>query len=104
MVEKKYSKDRLEKSRTLFLEPSINTSLEFALKNVVAKNFGRVVGMIANIDSVIEHHIINNCAKALEDKDRIDCIAQANDLKTGALNRIAEKLTEQCGGEMGYID
>jgi hypothetical protein len=60
--------------------------------------------MVANIDSAIEHHIINNCAMALEEKDRIDCITKANDLKTGALNRIAEKLTEQCGGEMEYID
>lgn len=104
MSEKKYPKDRLEKSRTLFLEPRVNTGLELALKNVEDKNFSRVVGIIANIDSVVEHHIINNCAKALEEKDRIDCISKANDLKIDALNRIAEKLTEQCGGDMEYLD
>ena len=62
------------------------------------------VSSISTIDKIIEHHIINNCAKAENEELRIDCVTKAEDIKIKSLNRLSEALIEKCGGEMNYID
>jgi len=100
----KYSADRLEKSRFWFLEPKIESGTKYALKSLQDKDMSHFVSSISTIDKIIEHHIINNCAKAENEELRMDCINKAENMKTRSLNRLSEALTEKCGGEMTYID
>jgi len=104
MTEKKYSTDRLEKSRSWFLEPKIESGTKYALKSLQNGDMSHFVSSISTIDKIIEHHIINNCTKAENEELRIDCVTKAEDMKIKALNRLSEALTEKCGGEMEYID
>ena len=104
MPDKKFSKERLEKSRSWFLEPKIESGTKYALKSLQDNDMSHFISSISTIDKTIEHHIINNCTKAENEELRIDCITKAEDMKIKALNRLSEALTEKCGGEMEYID
>lgn len=57
-----------------------------------------------NIDSAVEHHIMNNCAKAENEEIRTDCVNKANNVKIRAINILSEVLVEKCGGELHYLD
>ena len=51
------------------------------------------------IDSAVEHHIVNNCTRAENEELRIDCVNKAINVKI-SLNRLSEALVEKCGGEL----
>ena len=104
MSEKKYSGDRLEKSRKFFLEPKIEISKDFAIKRLQEGNMSDFLHSVVAIDSAIEHHIINNCAKAENENIRIKCVNEAINIKIRVINRLSEELVEKCGGEMIYSE
>lgn len=101
---KKYSKERLEKSRFLFLEPRVESGISYAINNLEEGDMAHFLNIVATIDSRVERHIINNCANAKNEDIRIDCINKAMEIKVKALNRLGEALVNKCGGEMHYID
>lgn len=104
MPEKKYSKERLEKSRKLFLEPKVDISVEFGIKRLNEGDMTEFVQSIASVDSSVEHHIINNCANAENEETRIDCMTNANNIKIRSINKLSEALVDKCGGEMHYVE
>ena len=101
---KKYSKERLDKSRFLFLEPRVELGISYALNNLVEGDMANFLNAVAGIDSRVVHHIVNNCANAENEEIRIDCVNKAINIKVKALNRLGEALVNKCGGEMHYID
>lgn len=101
---KKYSKERLDKSRFLFLEPKIESGISHALNLLEEGDMAHFLNSAAIVDSVVEHHIINNCVNAENEEIRIDCINKAINIKVSALNRLGEALVNKCGGEMHYIE
>ena len=103
-MSKKYSKERLDKSRFLFLEPSVESGISHALNRLEEGDMSHFLNSVAQIDSRIEHHIINNCSNAEDEEARIDCINKAINIKVSALNRLSERLIDKCGGEMNYIE
>ena len=103
-MEKKYSKERLEKSRLWFLEPKVEISRDFAIKRLQEGNMTEFLQSIMSIDSYVEHHIMNNCAKAEKEDIRIKCVNEAINIKIKTLNRLSEALVEKCGGELSYIE
>lgn len=103
-MSKKYSRERLEKSRKLFLEPKIEMSLDSAINRLKIGNMTEFLQSTMNIDSVVEHHKINNCANAENEEIRIDCVIKADNIKIRALNRLSETLVEKCGGNMIYLE
>jgi len=100
----KFSKERLEKSRYWFLEPKVESGTKYAIKSLEDGDMSHFISSISTIDKVIEHHIINNCAKAENEDLRIDCITKAENIKIKSLNRLSEALTEKCGGKINYLD
>ena len=103
-MSKKYSKERLEKSRFLFLEPRVESGISYAINTLEEGDMAHFLNIVATIDSRVEHHIMNNCANAENEDIRIDCINKAMEIKVKALNRLGEVLVNKCGGEMHYID
>lgn len=103
-MEKKFSKERLEKSRKLFLEPRIEISLNSAVNRLREGHMSEFLFSVMNVDSTIEHHIMNNCAKAENEDIRIKCVNDATNVKIRALNRLSEVLVEKCGGELSYTE
>jgi len=104
MQEKKYSKERLEKSRLWFLEPQVEISRNSAIKKLQEGNMTEFLQSVMNIDSSVEHHIMNNCARAENEGIRIDCVNKANNIKIRTINRLSEALVEKCGGELNYLE
>lgn len=104
MPEKKYSKERLEKSRFWFLEPTVESGINYGIKILEEGNMAEFLNSVASIDSVVEHHIINNCARAENEEIRIDCVTKAKNVKIRAINRLSEVLVEKCGGEIHYLE
>lgn len=104
MPEKKYSKERLEKSRTLFLEPKVEISLNSAINRLKEGHMSEFLFSVMTVDSSVEHHIMNNCTKAENEDIRIKCVNEATNVKIRALNRLSEMLIEKCGGELSYIE
>ena len=103
MSERKFSKERLEKSRSLFLEPQVEISRDIAIKRLQEGDMTEFLQSTMGIDSAIEHHIMNNCARAENEELRIDCVNKAINVKIKAINRLSEALVEKCGGELNYI-
>lgn len=101
---KKYSKERLDKSRFLFLEPSVESGISYALGRLEEGDISHFLNSVAKIDSKIEHHIINNCSNAEDEETRIDCINKDINIKVSAINRLSERLVDKCGGKMNYIE
>lgn len=104
MPEKKFSKERLEKSKFWFLEPKIEYGIDYALKRLDEKDMTGFLLATATIDSNIEHHIMNNCAMAENEDIRIKCVTDAHNIKIRALNRLGEALVDKCGGVLEYIE
>lgn len=104
MADKKYTKERLEKSRLLFIQPKIKSGISYAIKTLEEGNMTEFLSVVTGIDSAIEHHIINNCTKAEDEDIRIDCITKANNLKIRTINKLSEVLAEKCGGDVYYIE
>lgn len=104
MPERKFSKERLEKSRFWFLEPHVEISRDVAVKRLQEGNMTEFLQSIMGIDSAVEHHIMNNCARAENEELRIDCVNKAINIKIRAINRLSEALVEKCGGELDYIE
>jgi len=104
MADKKFSKERLEKSRLWFLEPQVEISRDSAIERLQEGNMTEFLQSIMNIDSAVEHHIINNCTKAENEEIRIDCVNKAINIKIRAINRLSEVLVEKCGGEIHYLE
>lgn len=104
MPEKKFSKERLEKSRLWFLEPQVEISREVAIKRLQECNMTEFLQSTMNIDSSVEHHIINNCARAENEEIRIGCTNKAINVKIRDLNRLSEALVEKCGGDIHYLE
>lgn len=59
---------------------------------------------MASIDSEIEHHVMNNCAKAESEDVRIKCVIDARNLKIRAINRLGDALWDKCGGTLTYLE
>ncbi len=104
MEKKKYSEERLEKSRKLFLEPRVEISLNSAINRLNEGHMSEFLFSTMNIDSAVEHHIVTNCAKAINEDIRIKCVNEATNIKIRALNRLSEVLVEKCGGELHYTE
>lgn len=104
MPERKFSKERLEKSRSLFLEPQVEISRDIAIKRLQEGDMTEFLQSTMGIDSSIEHHIMNNCARAENEELRIDCINKAINIKMRTINRLSEALVEKCGGEIHYLE
>ena len=102
MTERKFSKERLEKSRFWFLEPHVEISRDVA-KKLQEGNMTEFLQSTMEIDSAVEHHIINNCTRAENEELRIDCVNKAINIKIRAINRLSEALVEKYGGELDYI-
>lgn len=103
-MEKKYSEERLEKSRKLFLEPRVEISLNSAVNRLREGHMSEFLFSVMIIDSSVEHHIVNNCANAENENIRIKCVNDATNIKIRALNRLSETLVEKCGGEISYTE
>lgn len=103
-MSKKYSKGRLDKSRFLFLDPSIGSGISHAFNRLEEGDIAHFLNSVANIDTKIEHHIINNCSNAEDEETRIDCINKAINIKVNAINRLSERLVDKCGGKMNYLE
>ena len=104
MPEKKYSEERLEKSRKLFLEPRVEISLNSAVNRLREGHMSEFLFSVMTIDSSVEHYIMNNCANAENEDIRIKCVNKATNVKIRALNRLSEVLVEKCGGELDYTE
>ena len=104
MSERKFSKERLEKSRFWFLEPRVEISRDVAVKRLQEGNMTEFLQSTMGIDSAVEHHIMNNCTRAENEELRIDCVNKAINVKIRAINRLSEALVEKCGGELNYIE
>lgn len=104
MTEKKYSKERLEQSRKLFLEPRVGMSIDSTTnKFMYDENMTNFILSTMNVATSIEHHIMNNCTKGENEEVRIDCVNEANKLKRKSIDKFSELLTEKCGGIMYYL-
>lgn len=104
MPEKKYSKERLEKSRFWFLEQAVENGISSGIKTLEEGNFTEFLNTVAGIDSIVEHHKMTKCVKAENEEVRIDCISKVDNVKIRSLNRLSEMLVEKCGGYMHYIE
>ncbi len=103
-MSKKYSKERLDKSRILFLEPRVESGISHAINTLEEGDMAHFLNVVATIGSRVEHYIMNNCANAENEEIKIDCINKAMTIKVNSLNRLGEALVNKCGGEMHYID
>lgn len=99
-----YSKERLDKSRLLFLEPRVESGVSYAMNILEEGDMTQFLNLVAGIDSRVVHHIVTNCAKAENEEIRIDCINKAINIRVKALNRLGEALVNKCGGQMNYIE
>ena len=104
MSEKRYSEERLENSRKLFLEPRVEISLNSAINRLKEGHMSEFLFSVMTIDSSVEHHIMNNCTKAENEDIRIKCVNEATNIKIRSLNRLSEALVEKCGGELSYTE
>lgn len=104
MPDRKYSEERLEKSKFLFLEPKIEMGISFALKRLDEGDTIEFLNGMASIDYKIEHHVMNNCAKAESEDIRIKCITDVRNMKIRAINRLGEALYDKCGGTLAYLE
>ena len=80
------------------LEPHVEISRDVA-KKLQEGNMTEFLQSTMEIDSAVEHHIINNCTRAENEELRIDCVNKAINVKI-SLNRLSEALVEKCGGEL----
>ena len=103
-MEKKYSEERLEKSRKLFLEPRVDISINSAMNRLKEDNMSEFLFSVMTIDSSVEHHIMNDCARAENENIRIKCVNEATNVKVRALNKLSEILVEKCGGKLSYTE
>lgn len=100
----KFTKERLENSSRLFLEPRVDASINGAKNYLIEGRMTNFINSAMHIDLAIEHHIMINCTRAETDEIRIDCITKANNIKIRAINKLGEALVEKCGGELEYIE
>ena len=99
----KFSEERLEKSKEMFLEPRVEAGINHGTKQLrIEKDASGFINAIATIDMIVERHIINNCANAEEHDVRVKCIADAENIKSRALNRLSEELSTVCDLKMEY--
>ena len=101
---KEYSKERLEKSIKLFLEPRVDISLNSAMNRLKEDNMSEFLFSVMTVDSSVEHHIMNNCSKAENENVRIKCVNETTNVKIRALNKLSEALVERCGGKLSYTE
>ena len=86
MVEKKYTKERLDKSYKLFVKPSVDIGFNSLSKNVTERDLINIVFDIGTIERILDRHIVNNCAKALDEEIRIECVTKAETLRESTFN------------------
>lgn len=104
MPDKKYSKEQLEKSRSWFLEPKIESSISYALKNLQEGDMAQFLQTTSVMTKEVEHHIMSRCAKAENEDLRIDCVTKAENIRIRTLNKLGEALADKCGEEMHYLE
>jgi len=99
-----YSKEQLEESRKLFLEPNVESGISHGLKMLQKGDMTDFLSSTSVMNNHVERYIIFKCSNAENKKLRIDCAIKANNIKIRAINRLGEALVEKCGGNMIYIE
>ena len=104
MLAKNKTKKQLDKWLKLKVEPSIEASIDHAVKVIRQGNATDFIQTTMSVNRTIDTHLARRCSDAENEETRIDCVAKAEDVRDNAINKLSEILAEKCDLKVEYVE